>query len=87
MKTFEKVPEKSSIEDKRETIVLLAAEMPEFKEIVKKSPVKGIALREIREILPEKFPEIKELPRNERIVEAANDFLIAKAIVNILWEK
>ena len=100
MKTFEKVPEKGSKQDKMEEIVLRASDLPEFQAAIKNARGKVEAITEIRVLLKKYFPEIFELPENktglivtreatglrpELKSTASNEFYIAREIVNLLW--
>lgn len=76
-----------------EEIALRAAEMPEFREIVKKASSGIEALRNIREELKKHFPEISEIPEPtpgeaQRPIGglASNESLIARAVSGLLKE-
>ncbi|MCH7758908.1 hypothetical protein IID20_00935 [Patescibacteria group bacterium] len=93
--------------DEIEEIAFQAAEIPEFKKIIKKSKSRIEAIKELRLILPEHFPEISNLPKPERPQEiipkeahirirlkdpfglgpASNEFMIAKYIIDLLWQE
>ena len=108
---FEKKPETTDPLSIRDAVVLKAVELHAFQKTVLMSPNKFDAIREVRALLPEFFPEVtplsQEEPRSEftiKLVTAAesqtgrrskntpetkkpeNDFLIAKAIVDSLWQ-
>lgn len=89
--------------EKVEEIALQASEMPEFQEAVKNAKGKLEAIKNVRILLREHFPEIEDLPkpeqRSEEIPEsktpirrkgilppASNEFMIAKNIVDLLYE-
>ena len=93
-----------------EKIVLKAIEMPQFQSAVQAAQNKVEAIKVVRGLLSQYFPEIasmpegvkKELVENENAPTSetmtlrgnpfggrplTNDFLIAKNIVDLLWEK
>ena len=75
-----------------EEIALRAAEMKEFQDVVKQAKSKLDAVRVVRELLPQHFPEIDELPKPEVksagiLSPASNEFMVAKNIVDLLYEK
>jgi alpha-N-acetylglucosamine transferase len=75
-----------------EEIALRAAEMPEFQNTVKNAKDKFEALVEVRKLLKRHFPEIKDIPNPKEITPGflgpvPNEFVIAKHIVDLLYEK
>lgn len=92
MEKFEQKTEETRINSEQiEDIALRACEMDEFQEAVKQSKNKIEAIKIVRELLSEKFPEIKEIPEPEKEVgflpAASNEFMIAKDIVDLLYKK
>ncbi|GEM_PF-6673726 len=92
-----------AISEKADEIALRATEMPEFKNAMNGAPGKLEAIKRVRELLQQLFPEIRELPKplklkkSENIPglrqgnplggELSNEFLIAREIVNLLYKK
>ena len=85
-----------------EDISLRASERNDFKNVVKGAKSKIEAIRKTRELLPQLFPEIENLPPGQRTdvptriggrsrdifgKPVANDYLVAKSLVDLLWEK
>lgn len=77
-----------------EEIALHAAEMQEFKDCVTNTSNRMELIRLIREKLPKHFPEISSIPpprpgehQKEIAGLPSNDFLIAKAVIDLLQEK
>lgn len=82
-------------------IALQASEMPEFQEAVKNTKDKLEAIRNVRILLGEHFSEISNLPKPEPPKEienairlrnplggiASNEFIIAKHIIDLLWNR
>ena len=74
-----------------EEIALRAAEIQEFQDAVRQAKSKLEAVRVVRELLPQHFPEISDLPKPEVksggiLPPASNEFMIAKNIVDLLYE-
>jgi hypothetical protein len=76
--------------EKLDEIALTASDMEVFQNAVRQAKNKLEALRAVRELLPEHFSEIAEIP--EAKIEkpgvfwpAPNEFKIAKSIVELLW--
>ena len=89
-----KNPFESTVSGRVEGIAFKAAEMPEFQKIVETSPNRLEMIKAIREELKNHFPEIAEIP--EPIAGEAqrpigglpsNEFMIAKAIAELLYDK
>lgn len=75
-----------------EEIALRAAEMEEFQDVVKQSKSRFEALRDVRGLLRQHFPEIDQIPepkveKTGLMPPAGNEFEIAKYIVDLLFEK
>lgn len=72
-------------------IVLRAAEMPLFQNLIKEATDKMNAITLVRQRLREYFPEIEKLPEVKPTelfkFQATNEFKIAKALVGLLWQK
>ena len=98
---FENSLSKAETSNARDEIVQKAIEMQAFKDIVLRTLDKIEAIREVRTLLQDEFPEIKDIPQEESGLDAdsrveprfknprgtakpANDFFIAKAIVDSL---
>jgi hypothetical protein len=75
-----------------EEIALRAAEMKEFKDAVGQAKNKIEAIKAVREILLQHFPEIERIPEPKiesqgLMPPTSNEFKIAKHIVDLLYEK
>ncbi len=69
-------------------IALKALQMPEFQEAVRNAKNYIEAGKTVRTLLREHFPEISGLPEPEcKGSPVGNEFLIAKHILDLLYEK
>jgi hypothetical protein len=77
-------------EGKLDEIALEAAEMEEFKNLVTAAKGELEAIANVRQLLNEKFPQIKDLPERSKVMSspvASNEFIIAKRVVELLRDK
>ena len=89
------IENKSHIDGRIEEIALRASDMKLFQDIVEQARNKIDAIREIRRILNQQFPEIKDIPEPESVsnggllsdLAPGKEFLIARNIVDILFKK
>jgi len=86
---FEPIVSSGEIEE----IALCAAELPAFQEAVRNAPNRMEAIRAVRELLKEQFPEIEAIPAPQQSPSQVpigglpgNEFLIAKAVIELLSE-
>lgn len=80
--------EKFSCSDRVKEIALAASQMLEFQEAVGNAKNYIDAGKAVRTLLREHFPEISELPEPKcEGSPVGNEFLIAKHILGLLYEK
>ena len=88
-----KSPFDTVVSSEVEEVALRAAELPDFQETVRNAPNRIEAIRAVRELLREQFPEIEAIPAPRQGPSQApvgglpgNEFLVAKAVVELLSE-
>lgn len=89
-----KSPFEPIISGEIDEVALRATEVPSFQAAVRNAPNKMEAIRAVRELLREQFPEIEAIPAPQEGPSqvpigglAGNEFLIAKTVVELLSEK
>src|SRR3989338_7982420 len=101
METLDKPPLYIYPQEKIDEITLRAAEVEVFQEAINGSRGKLEAITKVRGLIPDFFPEVNGLKpaqrtdapnivggrqRNLLDKPLSNDFLIARSLVNLLWE-